>query len=216
MGWSAVAGRSHARRLEREGWLARRPMTRGEGCLFMATRAGVRAAGVKARPMANGARPAFWPTFIATAWTAAWLKACGHEFLGPREVVVSDRWLIEIRWHDRRGHNYLASHRPTFVVDVEGDNVVLEMELTEQSKPRLQAAMKEHARWIGQGQSDALVCVCSNQVEATRIEAAGALYGLDAERGLLRVELVETLRAYALDAFAELRGRAAGSRVASR
>jgi hypothetical protein len=42
MGWSEVAARSHARRLEREGWLARYPMKRGDGSLFVATRRGVR------------------------------------------------------------------------------------------------------------------------------------------------------------------------------
>lgn len=31
MGWSEVAARHHARRLEREGWLERVPMLRGEG-----------------------------------------------------------------------------------------------------------------------------------------------------------------------------------------
>ena len=45
MGWSEVAARSHARRLEKEGWLARYPMTRGEGCLFVATRTGVSVGG---------------------------------------------------------------------------------------------------------------------------------------------------------------------------
>ena len=42
MGWSEVAARNHARRLEREGWLERVPMLRGEGSLFFATRKGVR------------------------------------------------------------------------------------------------------------------------------------------------------------------------------
>jgi hypothetical protein len=41
MGWSEVAARSHARRLEGEGWLCRYPMKRGEGSLFVATRRGV-------------------------------------------------------------------------------------------------------------------------------------------------------------------------------
>lgn len=49
MGWSEVAARSHARRLELEGWLARYPMTRGEGSLFLATRAGIAVSGVPVR-----------------------------------------------------------------------------------------------------------------------------------------------------------------------
>jgi hypothetical protein len=46
MGWSEVAARNHARRLEREGWLERVPMLRGDGSLFFATRTGVRMRGV--------------------------------------------------------------------------------------------------------------------------------------------------------------------------
>jgi hypothetical protein len=42
MGWSEVAARNHALRLEPEGWLGREPMLRGEGSLFFATRKGVR------------------------------------------------------------------------------------------------------------------------------------------------------------------------------
>jgi hypothetical protein len=50
MGWSEVAARSHARRLETEGWLERYPMTRGSGSLFVATRTGVRVLGLNLRP----------------------------------------------------------------------------------------------------------------------------------------------------------------------
>lgn len=46
MGWSEVAARNHARRLEREGWRERVPMLRGEGSVFFATRKGVRMLGV--------------------------------------------------------------------------------------------------------------------------------------------------------------------------
>ena len=50
MGWSEVAARSHARRLEQERWLVRVPMTRGAGSLFVATRTGVSVAGVDVVP----------------------------------------------------------------------------------------------------------------------------------------------------------------------
>lgn len=46
MGWSEVAARNHARRLQREGWLERVPMLRGEGSLFLATPKGVWMLGV--------------------------------------------------------------------------------------------------------------------------------------------------------------------------
>lgn len=56
MGWSEVAARSHARRLEREGWLERCPMMRGHGSLFLATRRGVAVLGL---PLTAGRAPAF-------------------------------------------------------------------------------------------------------------------------------------------------------------
>ena len=202
MGWSEVAARSHARRLEREGWLARVPMSRGEGCLFFATRAGVRAAGVAARPMADGARSASWPTCIATAWTAAWLRARGRLFLGPRELRVNDQWVMSVRWRDRDGR-HVAVHRPTFVIEVNGNYVAAEVQLTRQSAPRLQAALEAHATWIVDGWSSAVIWVCADKVEADRVVAAGEPLGLSVERGLLRVELVETLKASALVVTAE-------------
>ena len=87
MGWSEVAARNHARRLEREGWLERVPMLRGEGSLFFATRNGVRMLGV---PLIGCATPAptWWAHDVACAWTAAWLTVRGRAFLGPRELLV--------------------------------------------------------------------------------------------------------------------------------
>ena len=168
-----MAARSHARRLEREGWLARRPMSRGEGCLFMATRAGVRACGVAARPLGTGARPALWPAYIGTAWTAAWLRARGRSFLGPRELRDNDRWVMNLRWRDRRGERHLAVHRPTFVGDVNDSHALLEVQLTRQSRPRLQAALGAHATWIVDQRSSAVIWVCSDEFEKDRIAAAG-------------------------------------------
>ena len=49
MGWSLSVAGSHARRLERAGWLARHRMTRGQGSLLVATRRGVRMSGLAVR-----------------------------------------------------------------------------------------------------------------------------------------------------------------------
>jgi hypothetical protein len=61
MGWSEVGARHHARRLEREGWLERCPMVRGQGSLFLATRKGVLVLGL---PLIAATTPAptWWPT----------------------------------------------------------------------------------------------------------------------------------------------------------
>jgi hypothetical protein len=53
MGWGRSAVFSHAKRLEREGWLERYPTLRGHGSLLVATSSGVRMTGVApARPPA--------------------------------------------------------------------------------------------------------------------------------------------------------------------
>lgn len=70
MGWSATAARSHARRLEEFGWLARRPMVRGAGSLFFATRRGVDFLGLAVPPVTSAA-PTWWAHDSACAWLAA-------------------------------------------------------------------------------------------------------------------------------------------------
>src|SRR5438270_10606752 len=76
MGWSEVAARSHARRLEAEGWLERQPMTRGQGSLFLATRTGVRMTAIPLRAASTPA-PTWWAHHCACAWAAAWLTVRG-------------------------------------------------------------------------------------------------------------------------------------------
>ena len=87
MGWSEVAARNHARRLEREGWLERVPMLRGDGSLFFVTRKGVRMLGVALIGSTTPA-PTWWAHDVGCAWTAAWMTLRNRSFLGPREGTV--------------------------------------------------------------------------------------------------------------------------------
>jgi hypothetical protein len=93
---------------------------------------------------------------------------------------------------------------PTIVVDVDGCCLLVELELTANSKPRLRAGLAAHANRVHR-RSHALMFARSNQAETDRIEAAAAVHGLSIARGHLRIELVETLRAYAIKATAERR-----------
>src|SRR5437588_650724 len=86
MEWGAGVARSHARRLEREGWLARFRMTHGSGSLFVATRRGVRMSGLEVSAAAAPA-PTWWAHDCACAWTAAWLSRRGRGWKGPRGVL---------------------------------------------------------------------------------------------------------------------------------
>src|ERR1700731_1749820 len=98
-GWSEVAARSHARRLEREGWLERCPMTWGEGSLFLATRKGVLVLGGRLIP-ASPPGAMWWGHRSACAWAAAWLTVRGRSFLGQREGLSRPYWSGELHWCD--------------------------------------------------------------------------------------------------------------------
>src|ERR1700744_2925750 len=148
MGWGEVAARSHARRLELEGWLARYPMTRGAGSLFVATRNGVRVLGLPLRA-AGPPAPTWWAHHCGCAWAAAWLELRGHRFLGDRELLQDSGWSEGISWRDHKGvHD--ARHRPDLVgIHRDGWCVAVEVELTQKSVERLKAILTMHAHWRG-------------------------------------------------------------------
>ncbi len=52
MGWGLRAAQSHSQRLEREGWLRRYAMTRGNGSLLVATDRGIRVGELPRSPRA--------------------------------------------------------------------------------------------------------------------------------------------------------------------
>ena len=70
--------------------------------------------------------------------------------------------------------------------------------------------MATHAVGVAGRRSDAVLWVCSHKVGAGRIAKVGASAGLRVDNGVMRVELVDTLEAYALAVTAE---RAAGRRA---
>ena len=139
MGWSAVAARSHARRLEREGWLARYPMRHGDGCLFVATRVGVAVAGVPVRAPGEPA-PTWWAHHCGVAWMAAWLTVRGREFKGGRELLEYETWSGEISWQDHKGFHD-SKHRPDVVgFRIDGRPIAIEVELAPKSIERLRGS----------------------------------------------------------------------------
>jgi hypothetical protein len=115
-------------------------MTRGEGCLFVATWTGVSVAA------AGQSAPTWWGHHCGVAWAAAWLKVRGHEFLGARQVLEHDRLSGEISWRDRRGYNK-SSHRPDLVVPRSRGWVGIEVELAKKSSERLRAILWRYAVW---------------------------------------------------------------------
>lgn len=214
MGWSEVAARSHARRLENERWLARYPMTRGEGSLFVATRTGVRVLGLSLRP-AGPPGPTWWAHHSACAWAAAWTGVRGHEFLGDRELLEMPGWSSQISWRDRKGL-HVSGHRPDLIaITKSGHRVAVEVELAQKSADRLRAILTMHALWRLDRRTNAVMYVCGDQDRANRIKRAGEQTGLALADRLI-VRLLETIRQQTIEASEQNRAEPSSSQLESR
>lgn len=203
MGWSEVAARNHARRLEREGWLERCPMVRGHGSLFLATRKGLLVLGL---PLIAASTPAptTWAHDSACAWTAAWLTIRGRSYLGPREILDDPVWSGQLNWLDRHSSKR-SGHRPDLVGFLSGMAIAIEVELAPKSKPRLNAILQLHLGWIAARKTHAVIYICSDQEGCRRIEKAGERIGLYSSDGLFRIEPVDTIKAETVAAFERTR-----------
>jgi hypothetical protein len=199
MGWSGATARSHAARLVREGWVARRVMTRGEGSLLVATRAGVRVAGagVSAAVLPE---PTWWAHLRACAWVAAWLTVRGRSMLGGRELLVDGGWRGELVWSER-GVLRQSGHTPDLAGGTPGAGwVAIEVELAHKSTARLRAIVGLHAGWIAAGRTVGVMYVCGDRRLAERVRALGGEVGLRSESRTLRTELLAEMRGQALAA----------------
>lgn len=173
MGWSEVAARNHARRLEREGWLAGYPMRRGDGCLFVATRVGVAVASVPVRAPGEPA-PTWWAHHCGVAWMAAWLTLRPREFKGSSELNAWDTWAGKISWRDYK-RCYESRHRPDLVgFRLDGRPVGVEVELAPKSTARLRAILQMHASWRASGRTNGVLYVCGDEQGRERITKAAA------------------------------------------
>jgi len=189
MGWVNDTARSHARRLERDGWLERHAMTRGSGSLFVVTPAGVRFAGLALRP-AGPPSPVWWAHDCACAWTAAWLTVRGREWLGPRELLGDDSWAGNVRWRTRQGPRSLG-HRPDLGVLLDGRRYAVEVELTQKANERLKAVLAMYAAQVGQKKLAGVIYVCADAPEQDRVSEVAASAGLPDVA--LRLELLEEI-----------------------
>jgi len=205
MGWSEVAARHHARRLEAAGWLGRCPMVRGQGSLFWATRKGVGVLGV---PLIAATEPGanWWAHDSACAWTAAWATVRGRQYLGPRELLGTPEWSGELQWFDSHSSKR-RGHRPDFVAFLDGAAIPLEVELANKSKTRLDSILELHLRWIIARKSVAVIYICGDEEGCRRIARAGDRVGLFPTSRSLRIELLDTIKAQTLTGFERTRAQ---------
>ena len=211
MGWSEVAARSHARRLEREGWLERCPMTWGDGSLFLATRKGVLMLGVPLIPASTPA-PTWWAHDSACAWTAAWLTVRGRVFLGQREVLSRPEWSGQLHWQDRDSLKR-SGHRPDLVALRDSSRFAIEVELAGKSRPRLDVILKLHDDWIRGGKIGGVIYICGNEEGQRRVERSADRVAPFGRK--LRLELLDTIKEQTVAAREASRsGRASGGSAA--
>lgn len=144
-----------------------------------------------------------WHHQCVAAWTASWVRLCGYELLGQREVLQRPEWAAEISWRDHRG-SYRTTVRPEMVAFFDdGDRVAIQFELTRTSRERRRANLVQHAAWQAAGQSAQLLYVCADESGREWIRTEAAVVGLSAEHGTLAVELADTIRRSALVMFRE-------------
>jgi len=159
MGWSEVAARSHARRLET---------------------------------------------------IAAWLTGRGHGFSGARELLEDGEWAGQISWRDHRGYRE-ATHRPDLVVHRNGGHVALEIEVAKKSVERLREILTRHLVWRSVGATGGVVYACRDLDGCNRIRTVGADVGFVGTRHGLRVELLGTIKAQAIEARNAMRAESAAT-----
>ena len=206
MGWSEVAARSHARRLESEGWLGRVAMMWGQGSMFYVTKLGVRVlgTGLGAQPEPQ---PNWWAHHSACAWTAAWLTVRGRRFLGEPEIRHSGEWGERLQWLEGYGLRK-SGHRPDLITWAPNEDVfAVEVELARKSRARLNAILSLHSDWILQGKLCALLYVVGDEGAARRIRL-GMQRNLCLSEGRVRIELLDTIKQQTIDGFEARRPKA--------
>ena len=171
MGWCVSVAGSHARRLEREGWLERYRMTRGQGSLLVATRRGVRMSGL-AVGAPSAPAPTWWAHDCACAWTAAWLSVRGRDWRGPREVLADPRLKGELEWLTRNGWRR-SGHRPDLAAVMPTGMVAIEVELQRKADKRLRAVLGLYGQWLTERRITGLIYVCRDEAGAERVRELG-------------------------------------------
>jgi hypothetical protein len=195
MGWSSRVAGSHARRLEREGWLERYRMKRGQGSLLVATRRGVRMSGINVSE-ASAPAPTRWAHNCACAWTAAWLSVRGRDWRGPREVLANPDLKGKLEWRTSTGLRR-SGHRPDLTVLIPAGLVAVEVELQRKEGKRLRAVLALYGRWLAEERITGVIYVCGDQSRAERVGNAARETGLPDDA--LRIERLSSVQAQALE-----------------
>jgi hypothetical protein len=198
MGWGGRVARSHASRLEREGWLERHPMIRGQGSLLAATRRGVRMAGLPVSAPA-APDPASWAHDSGCAWTAAWMGLRGaREWCCPREVLTDPDLKRTVIWSTRSDLRR-SGHRPDLMLHALPGVLAVEVALQRKSASRTDGIASMYRAWVSEGGIAGVLYVCADAKLADHVSAHAAQAGMPHGHGLW-IELLDDIRQQARDA----------------
>jgi hypothetical protein len=191
IGWGERVARSHASRLEREGWLERHRMFRGDGSLLVATRRGVRITGLAVSAPAPP-EPTCWAHDCACAWTAAWLTVrAARDWSGPREVLADPELKGTIVWSTRVNLRR-SGHRPDLAVRAPAGFMAVEVELQRKNTSRMEGILAMYRGWIDAGKLAGVVYVCGSDARADRVYELAKKAGIEGRT--LRIELLGDVR----------------------
>ena len=191
LGWGDRVARSHACRLEREGWLERHRMFRGDGSLLVATRRGVRMTGLAVSAPAPP-EPTLWAHDCACAWTAAWLTVRGaRDWSGPRDVLADPDLKGTVVWSTRVSLRR-SGHRPDLAVRAPAGLMAVEVELQRKNTSRMGGILSMYRSWIDAGKLAGVVYVCGSDARAGRVYELANKAGIKGRT--LRIELLSDVR----------------------
>lgn len=182
MGWNGSTTRSHLLRLEQADLVARVARLSGQGgALVYPTGPGVQLTGVNATALRRPPAPYTWAHHEACARMAAYLTVRGREMIGPRELLVDERWVGELSWQEH-GETRRRRHRPDFIASgADERQIAVEVELTPKSPARLRSVLRMYLAWLSEGKVDSLLYLVGSPRERRQLQAEAPKVGL--ERG---------------------------------
>ena len=180
-------------RLEQVGWLERCPMVRGEGCLFFASRGGIRFLGLSVAAASTPA-PTWWAHHSAAPGSPRGTRSTGARSsvrASSHQVV----WRPGVGWD--RQHVRQSRHRPDLVGAGPAGTVASEVELAPKSQPRLDAILRLPPSLAARRPKRASRLRLRRRAGRAPHQGRRSTLGADIESKALQVVLLDTTKAHA-------------------
>jgi hypothetical protein len=134
---------------------------------------------VAAAPLRRAPTLVSGPHHEACAQVAAYLLRQDQEMLGPRELLLEERWVEEVQWREH-GELRRRGHRPDFIVTTRQERrMAIEVELTAKSPARLRAILGLYRGWLFEGRIDSLLYLAGTDRERRQVHREAEACGLE-------------------------------------